>query len=72
MSDGKVIIETLLDTHGLEKGLSSVSKVTIASLAGIGTALTALGGTALKVGIDFESAFTGVRKTVDATEEQFA
>jgi TP901 family phage tail tape measure protein len=34
--------------------------------------LTALGGLATKTAIDFESAFAGVRKTVDATEEEFA
>src|SRR5690554_4842228 len=34
--------------------------------------LAALGGLAAKTAIDFESAFAGVRKTVDATEEEFA
>lgn len=34
--------------------------------------LAALGGAALKTAIDYESAFAGVRKTVDATEEEFA
>lgn len=33
--------------------------------------LVAIGAASLKAGIDFESAFAGVRKTVDATEEQF-
>ena len=34
--------------------------------------LLAVGGTSLKAASDFESAFAGVRKTVDATEEEFA
>jgi TP901 family phage tail tape measure protein len=34
--------------------------------------LTAMGVVATKAAIDFESAFTGVRKTVEATEPQFA
>ncbi|MEK5038904.1 phage tail tape measure protein [Sporosarcina sp. FSL K6-3457] len=34
--------------------------------------LAAIGGGSLKAAIDFESAFAGVRKTVDATEEVFA
>lgn len=34
--------------------------------------LTGLGIFATKVAVDFEQAFTGVRKTVDATEEEFA
>lgn len=33
--------------------------------------LLALGGTSVKAASDFESAFAGVRKTVDATEEEF-
>jgi len=33
--------------------------------------LTIMGGLAIKSAIDFESAFTGVRKTVDATEKEF-
>ena len=33
--------------------------------------LATLGGVAVKSAVDFESAFTGVRKTVDATEEEF-
>lgn len=34
--------------------------------------LVALGAGIIKIGSDFESAFAGVRKTVDATEAQFA
>ena len=36
------------------------------------TPLLALGAAAIKASIDYESAFTSVRKTVDATEEQFS
>lgn len=43
----------------------SLSLGLTAPIVGIGTA-------ALKASIDFESAFAGVRKTVDATEAQFA
>lgn len=34
--------------------------------------LVAVGGTSVKAAADFETAFAGVRKTVDATEEEFA
>lgn len=34
--------------------------------------ITAMGALSAKAAIDFESAFAGVRKTVDATEEEFA
>lgn len=50
------------------------------TMASVGKAMTmrvtmpivGLGAAVTKVGIDFESAFAGVRKTVDATEEEFA
>lgn len=41
------------------------------SLAPISAAATAALGGSAKAAIDFESAFTGVQKTVDATEEEF-
>ncbi len=41
-------------------------------LSVISGATAALGYTALDAAIDYESAFTGVRKTVDATNDQFA
>lgn len=40
--------------------------------AGMAGAVTAVYAGASKPAMDFESAFTGVRKTVDGTEEQFA
>ena len=45
-------------------GKTLTKNVTV-PLAGLGTVAT-------KAAVDFESAFTGVRKTVDATEEEFA
>lgn len=55
--------------QGLSSGLSIVgsnlTKNITLPLAGLGTV-------AAKSAIDFESAFTGVRKTVDATEEEYA
>lgn len=54
---------------GLSSGLTTVgsnlTKSVTLPLIGLGTA-------AAKSAIDFESAFTGVRKTVDATEEEFS
>lgn len=37
----------------------------------VSAAMTAVGAGAMKAAIDFESSFAGVRKTVDATEQQF-
>jgi TP901 family phage tail tape measure protein len=39
---------------------------------GVTLPLAAVGGAALNAAIDFESSFAGIRKTVDATEPQFA
>lgn len=41
------------------------------TLMGIGTAGIAMSGMAVKSSIEFESAFAGVRKTVDATEAEY-
>lgn len=40
--------------------------------AGITVPIAAVGAASIKAAIDFESAFAGVRKTVDATEPEFA
>ena len=50
------------------KGLKGIATV----VTTVGTTMGAIGTFALKTGVDFESAFTGVRKTVDGTETQFA
>ncbi|NFN94934.1 phage tail tape measure protein [Clostridium botulinum] len=78
MADGKIIIDTKIDSSGAEKGIGNLNSIASKGLKGftgaiavVGTALTGLGGFAIKAGIDFESAFTGVKKTVDGTEEQF-
>lgn len=39
-------------------------------IAGAAASLAALGTAAIKTGIDWESAFAGVKKTVDATDEE--
>ncbi|MCR1933521.1 phage tail tape measure protein [Clostridium tepidum] len=79
MADGRIIIDTQIDSRGAEKGINELSGIANKGLKGIGTAITGVGvamgsmGTfAIKAGIDFESAFTGVKKTVDGTDAQFA
>ena len=62
-------------TKSLTERTTSLSK----GLQGIGSTLTknltvpiaAAGAASLKAGIEFESAFAGIRKTVDATEQEF-
>lgn len=53
-------------------GAKKAVMTTAAAMAAAGTAVGVVGGMAISAGSDFESAFAGVRKTVDATEEQFA
>lgn len=121
MSDGRIVIDTKIDTSGAESGYSSLkskvarlaheyqksgmnaseawkkawseierssgtgSQKVISDMSNIhskgsmllggtvalaGTALATLGGFALKTGIEFESAFAGVKKTVNASTAQ--
>ena len=79
MSDGSLLFDTKLDSSGFKKGLGSLggmaSKTGGMIAKGIGVASTALAGFgiyAIKSSVEFESAFTGVIKTVDGTDEQLA
>lgn len=67
------------DFAKLDKGFDATMKVgktcfkAIATAASVATlAVGAAAAAAIKIGSDFETAFAGVKKTVDATEEQFA
>ncbi len=51
------------------KGAAAGAKTASAAIGTVSAALTAAGGFAIKTGIDFESAFAGVKKTVDAPKE---
>jgi len=53
----------------LGKNMQKVGKTLTTSLT---APIAALGTASVKAAIDFESAFAGVRKTVDATEEEYA
>ncbi len=59
--------ENKLNNYGksMEKVGSKLTKTVSVPIAGLGVMAT-------KASIDFETAFAGVRKTVDASEEQFA
>jgi len=77
-----LVVKVGADVSGFEKGLNKASKklkATGRSFTAAGKSLTrnvsvpliALGAISLKAGTDFESAFAGVRKTVEATEEEY-
>ncbi|MBS5327203.1 MAG: phage tail tape measure protein [Lachnospiraceae bacterium] len=78
VADGKVVIETDLDSSGIEKGLSkigglAVKGLSVATGAITGTA-TALGGVsiaAIKAGSDFESQMSRVQAISGATGSEF-
>lgn len=79
MADGKVTIETILDSREFNKAVRELSgttkkglKVVTEAVASTATALGGLGLLAIKQGIAFESAFAGVKKTVDATDKELA
>lgn len=78
MADGKVVIETDLDSSGIEKGLKSLGSITAKGLKTATTAIagtaTALGGVAtaaVKVGSDFEAQMSRVKAISGATGEEF-
>lgn len=78
MADGKVVIETDLDSSGIEKGLSNLETITVkglkvaaATITGTATALAGVATAAAKTGADFESQMSRVKAISGATGEEF-
>lgn len=76
-SDGTIKITTELNNDAAQKAMSKFGKIAkkgckgvVAAVATVGTTLTVAAGYAVKTGIEFESAFAGVKKTVNATTEE--
>lgn len=70
MADGSIIIDTLLDPHGLEKGLGSIDKIAAKGLkiftgaiVAVGTVLNGVGIAGIKLASDLEE----VQNVVDVT-----
>lgn len=59
-------------TENLSKAGKNVEKAGEKLTKYVTVPVTAMGGLSVKAAIDFESAFAGVRKTVDASEKDFA
>lgn len=57
---------------GIGSAATKAFGVATKAVAAVSAAVVAAGGFAIKAGIEFESAFTGVVKTVNATDEQLA
>lgn len=78
MADGKVVIETDLDSSGIEKGLSAMGKLTKKGLKTAATAITGttvaiegIGFAAVKASSDFEAQMSRVKAISGATGEEF-
>lgn len=79
MADGKVVIETDLDSSGIEKGLSKIGglavkglSVATGAIAGTATALGGVSIAAIKAGSDFESQMSRVQAISGATGSEFS
>ncbi len=79
----ELIVKVGADATQFEKHMNKIERTlnkTSRTLSDVGGKLTtgltlplaAVGGASLKASVDFESAFAGVRKTVDATDEELA
>lgn len=78
MADGRVIIETDLDSSGIEKGISKISgiatkglKAATTTIAGTATALGGISVAAIKTGADFEAQMSRVQAISGATGDDF-
>lgn len=77
MADGKIVIETGLDTKGIENGLGKISSLASKGLAtatktitATSVALSGMGGYAIKVGSSFEAAMSQVAATMGMSAEE--
>lgn len=78
-SDGSLLFDTGIDEKGFNSGVKKLGGIAAKGMAAVGASIVAagttvagLGAAAIRVGIEFESAFTGVKKTVDASDEQLS
>ena len=72
---GDIVIKASLEeevSKELLKLSGGAAKAATAAIAGVATGLSAAGSAALVAGASFESAFAGVKKTVDATDTELA
>lgn len=70
MSDGKVVIETDLDSSGVESGLSRLKGTVAKGVAAIG--IGKIFSEAVKTGMDFEAQMSRVKAISGATGEEFS
>lgn len=78
MADGKIVIETDLDSSGVKDGLKKLGsitekalKTTTVAITGTATAMGGIATAAVKIGSDFEKQMSRVQAISGATEEEF-
>lgn len=78
LADGKIVIETDLDSSGIESGIKRLGsittkglKVATTAIAGTTTALGGISAAAIKVGSDFEAQMSRVKAISGATGDEF-
>ncbi len=69
MADGSIIIDTRLDTAGVQKGIQKLQSAVKTGLTAISGAAATFAGYAVKVGSDFESGMSKVQAISGATAE---
>ena len=67
---GELILDTSIDTDGINKGLSSISSLATRGIAALTGAVTGMAGYALNVGSSFEEGMSGVAAISGATGEE--
>lgn len=74
MSDGRIVIETGLDSSGLEAGIGKMksavatgAKVAVTAVAGVSAAIAGIAGASIKVGSNFEEGMSQVAAISGAT-----
>lgn len=79
MSDGKIVIDTDVDSGGATQGLSKLSNIVNSSLKGIATSIAGvvatvggLGGAAVTVGMSFEKSMSQVAATMGITASEIS
>ena len=78
MADGKIVIETDLDSSGVKNGLKKLGsitekalKTTTVAITGTATAMGGIATAAVKIGSDFEKQMSRVQAISGATEKEF-
>lgn len=68
--DGSLILDTSIDTDGINKGLSSISSLATRGIVALTTAVSGLSAYAFNVGSSFEEGMSGVAAISGATGDE--